>query len=222
MIFPALICFWNFALYCSAKLKYFFRPSDHEVWMCPRLSSSNFVLRYYYINAAHSLILSNDIYYLTTLIFQSLGEIEVTTGVRNLDNSIDLTNVWFRDILSQLKWQSKESAYQALRGTLHALRDRLPAEEAVELASQLPLLVKGMYYDGWTLRDKPEKFKKEEFARRVHAQFEFDDNVNPAEVIRAVLRVMYRHMGEGELRDVRSNMPKDIQEWFPEEVAPRG
>ncbi len=143
-------------------------------------------------------------------------------GVTSLDNSVDLTNVWFRDILSQLKWQSKESAYQALRGTLHAIRDRLPAEEAVELAAQLPLIVKGIYYDGWTLRDKPEKFKKEEFARRVHAQFQYDANVNPAEVIRAVLRVMYRHMGEGELWDVRSNMPKEIQEWFPEEVAPRG
>lgn len=114
----------------------------------------------------------------------------MTTGVRNLDSSIDLTNVWFRDILSQLKWQSKESAYQALRGTLHSLRDRLPVEEAVDLAAQLPLLVKGIYYDGWTLKDKPEKLKKEEFARRVHAQFQFDDNVNPAEVIRAVLRVI--------------------------------
>ena len=133
-----------------------------------------------------------------------------------------MTNVWLRDILSQLKWQSKESAYQALRGTLHALRDRLPAEKAVDLAAQLPLVVKGMYYDGWTLRDKSEKFKKEEFARRVHAQFEFDDSVNPAEVIRAVLRVMHKHMSEGELRDVKLNMPKDIQEWFPEEIAPRG
>jgi len=155
-------------------------------------------------------------------IFQALGGVETTTGVRNLDNSIDLTNVWLRDILSQLKWQSKESAYQALRGTLHAIRDRLPVEEAVDLASQLPLMIKGVYYDGWTLRDKPEKFKKEEFARRVHAQFEFDDNVNPAEVIRAVLRVMYRHMGEGEIRDVKFNMPKEIQEWFPEEIAPKG
>lgn len=154
--------------------------------------------------------------------FSIFGGVETTTGVRNLDNSIDLTNVWLRDILSQLKWQSKESAYQALRGTLHAIRDRLPAEEAVDLASQLPLIIKGMYYDGWTLRDKPEKFKKEEFARRVHAQFEFDDNVNPAEVIRAVLRVMYRHMGEGEIRDVKFNMPKEIQEWFPEEIAPKG
>jgi len=71
-----------------------------------------------------------------------LGGVETTTDVRNLDKSIDLTNVWLRDILSQLKWQSKESAYQALRGTLHVLRDRLPAGEAVDLAAQLPLVVK--------------------------------------------------------------------------------
>ena len=95
-------------------------------------------------------------------------------------------------------------------------------EEVVQLAAQLPLVIKGVYFDGWTPRDKPEKYDKGEFARRVHEQFQFDPDLNPAEVIRAVLRVMYRHMGEGELRDVRSNMPKDIQEWFPEEVAPRG
>jgi uncharacterized protein (DUF2267 family) len=145
----------------------------------------------------------------------------MTTGVTNLDSSIDLVNVWLKDILDQLKWQSKNSAYQALRGTLHALRDRLPMEEAVQLAAQLPLLIKGVYYDGWTPRDKPEKFKKEEFARRVHSQFEFDPDLNPAEIIRAVLRVMYRHMGEGELGDVRSNMPAEIQEWFPEEIRPK-
>lgn len=131
-----------------------------------------------------------------------------------------MTNVWLKDILGQLKWQSKDSAYQALRGTLHTLRDRLPVEEAIELSAQLPLLIKGIYFDGWTPRDKPERYEKEEFARRVHRQFDFDSNVNPAEVIRAVLRVMYRHMGEGEFRDIRSNMPKGIQEWFPEEVVP--
>lgn len=104
---------------------------------------------------------------------------------------------------------------------MHALRDRLPIDEAVQLAAQFPLVIKGMYYDGWTPRDKPVKYKKEEFARRVHEQFGFDSGVNPAEVIQAVLRVMYRHMGEGELGDVKSNMPADIQAWFPEEIEPK-
>ncbi|WP_440947335.1 DUF2267 domain-containing protein [Methanosarcina sp. T3] len=144
----------------------------------------------------------------------------MTTGVSNLDSSIDLTNVWLKDIMDQLKFQNRIRAYQALRGTLHVLRDRLQVVEASHLASQLPLLIKGVYYDGWTPVDKPEKFKKEEFARRVHEQLQFDPDLNPETVIRAVLRVMYRHMGEGELGDVKSNMPADIQEWFPEEIMP--
>jgi hypothetical protein len=51
----------------------------------------------------------------------------------------------------------------------------------------------------------------------VHEQFQFDPDLNPAEIIRAVLRVMYRHMGEGELGDVKFNMLESIQEWFPED-----
>ncbi|WP_158024157.1 DUF2267 domain-containing protein [Methanosarcina horonobensis] len=54
-----------------------------------------------------------------------------------------------------------------------------------------------------------------EFARRVHEQFQYGPNMNPAEVIRAVLRVMYRHMEEGELRDIRSNMPKRYSGMVP-------
>jgi len=44
----------------------------------------------------------------------------------------------------------------------------------------------------WTPLDKPQKYKKEEFARRVHEQFQFDPYLNPAEIIQAVLRVMCR------------------------------
>jgi hypothetical protein len=53
----------------------------------------------------------------------------------------------------------------------------------------------------------------------VHEKFQFDPDLNPAEIIRAVLRVMYRHMGEGEPGDVKFNMLESIQEWFPEELG---
>ncbi|WP_167848754.1 DUF2267 domain-containing protein [Methanolobus halotolerans] len=144
----------------------------------------------------------------------------MTTGVSNLDNSIDTTNIWLNDILKQLQWQSKISAYQALRGTLHALRDRLPIEESAQLAAQLPLPLKGVYYDGWKPVGKPEKYSKVEFARKVHEQFDLDPDLDLGMIIRAVLRVMYNHMGAGELKDVRSNLPKDMWEWFPEEIRP--
>ena len=65
---------------------------------------------------------------------------------------------------------------------MRASRDRIQVEEAVQLASQIRLPVKVVYFDGWTLRNKPEKNDKVEFARRVHEQFQFDSNVTPADV----------------------------------------
>jgi uncharacterized protein (DUF2267 family) len=32
---------------------------------------------------------------------------------------------------------------------LHVLRDRLTPEQAVHLGAQLPILVRGVYYEGW-------------------------------------------------------------------------
>ena len=34
---------------------------------------------------------------------------------------------------------------------LHALRDRIGAESAVHLAAQLPMLLRGLYYEGWRM-----------------------------------------------------------------------
>jgi uncharacterized protein (DUF2267 family) len=66
------------------------------------------------------------------------------------------TQIWLKDLMSQLDWEDRpHKAYLALRTVLHALRDRLTVEEAVQLGAQLPMLVRGFYYEGWTLKGKP-------------------------------------------------------------------
>jgi Uncharacterized conserved protein (DUF2267) len=43
----------------------------------------------------------------------------------------------------------------ALRSVLHVLRNRLTPEQAVHLGAQLPLLVRGIFYEGWRIAGKP-------------------------------------------------------------------
>ena len=84
------------------------------------------------------------------------------TGIRAFDSTIQTTNVWLNDLVDRLGWQDKQRAYHALTAGLHALRDRLPVNEAVALGAQLPMLVRGFYYEGWHPHDKPTKERKKE------------------------------------------------------------
>ena len=71
------------------------------------------------------------------------------TGVKAFDSTIQTTNVWLNDILDRLGWQNHYRAYHALRAVLHALRDRLGVDQAAALGAQLPMMIRGFYYEGW-------------------------------------------------------------------------
>ena len=133
------------------------------------------------------------------------------------DASLQKTQVWLNDLMAELDWQDKpHNASLALRTALHALRDRLTIEEAVHLGAQLPILVRGIYYEGWTLKGKPVKERhKSEFLDHLAAVFRDDETVDPERVMRAVLKVLAWHISEGETENVKRLLPKTLQELWP-------
>jgi uncharacterized protein (DUF2267 family) len=66
-----------------------------------------------------------------------------------LDTSLQKTHEWLHEIGRELGFDNERAAYAALRATLHAVRDRLPTELVAHLGAELPMLVRGIYYDGW-------------------------------------------------------------------------
>jgi len=137
------------------------------------------------------------------------------------DASLQKTQVWFNDLMAELDWEDKpQKAYLALRTVLHALRDRLTVEEAVQLSAQLPMLIRGFYFEGWTLKGKPHKERhKEDFFAHVEKAFKKDPSVSPQRVTRAVFKVLTKHVSAGEIEDIKHIMPKDLQELWPEEKS---
>lgn len=133
------------------------------------------------------------------------------------DGTIQKTQVWLNDLMFALDWEGKpHKAYLALRTVLHALRDRLTVEEAVDLGAQLPMLVRGFYYEGWTLKGKPHKERhKEDFLDHIKKAFKNDVTVNPQQICRAVFRVLTRRTSKGEIDDVKHILPKALQELWP-------
>lgn len=63
-------------------------------------------------------------------------------------------NNWLKVVARHLIME-REPAGRIFRAVLHALRDRIPAEEAVHLGAQLPIIWKGIYYEGFKIRPVP-------------------------------------------------------------------
>lgn len=138
------------------------------------------------------------------------------TGLSTFDKTVQTTNTWLHEIEEELHLDDRQKAYHALRGVLLNLRDRLPVDEAMDLASELPMLIRGLYFEGYKAANKPVKYDASEFL--VHVQEELESgNVthSPNEVLHVVLGVMKRHISDGEARQVHDAMPKDIQKLWP-------
>jgi uncharacterized protein (DUF2267 family) len=143
------------------------------------------------------------------------------TGLDVFDNTIHKTNTWLKEIMEELGIDSRHEAYQALRGTLHTLRDRLIIEEAAQLGAQLPMLVTGVYYEPWDPTGKPIKMRhKDEFLEQVSGAFGRTSDLDAEKAARAVFRVMSRRVSEGEMRDIASLLPAELRELWPEDVRP--
>ena len=133
------------------------------------------------------------------------------------DGTLQKTQIWLNDIMTELDWQvHPHKAYLALRTVLHALRDRLTVEEVVQLGAQLPMLVRGFYYEGWTLKGKPRKERhKEDFLAHIKDAFKDDFTSRPESIARAIFKVLARHTSEGEIDDIKHILPKALHELWP-------
>jgi uncharacterized protein (DUF2267 family) len=135
------------------------------------------------------------------------------TGLDVFDRTIHKTNNWLNELMEILGWHDRHKAYLALRVTLHGVRDRLTVEEGAQLGAQLPMLIRGFYYEGWDPTGKPLKVRhKEEFLARVEEQFSGDDQVDAEQVARAVFTLLSNRITEGEIEDVKHVLPAELRE----------
>jgi uncharacterized protein (DUF2267 family) len=138
-----------------------------------------------------------------------------TTGLEVFDDTVHKTNVWLKEIMEALGCD-RHRAYQALRGVLHCLRDRLIVEEAAQLADQLPMLVRGIYYESWRPAATPRKVRsREEFLEQLASHLPGPQPLDPETTALAVFQVLNRHVTPGEIEDVVSELPKEIRTLWP-------
>jgi uncharacterized protein (DUF2267 family) len=138
------------------------------------------------------------------------------TGLDVFDTTLQKTNVWLKEIEAELG-PDRHRSYEAMRAVLHALRDRLSVDEAAHLGDQLPMLVRGIYYEGYHPAGKPEKLRSlDEFLERVSARLRNVRPIGGEEAARATFRTISRNCDPGEVRQVLGCLPAELRSLWPD------
>jgi uncharacterized protein (DUF2267 family) len=145
-----------------------------------------------------------------------------TSNVTALDHTVHETGAWLDDLAGDGPFANREQAYSWLRAVLHSLRDRLNVDEATHLAAQLPMLVRGFYYEGWrpALAPNAEETPREFYASVAESlQGAGPDDPDVEAAVRAVFALLQRRLTGGQVRHVLSQLPSGIQELWASEVS---
>jgi len=135
-----------------------------------------------------------------------------------IETTVQKTHQWI-DALADLSHMDTHSAYQVLRAVLHTLRDRLPPAEVAQLAAQLPLLLRGIFYEGWRPSDSPSGLSYEQFLTRVQDRIVSSRIIDPKLATQQTLQVMADILGYSELEKLACVFPKEILTLFPKRPA---
>jgi uncharacterized protein (DUF2267 family) len=139
------------------------------------------------------------------------------TGYKTFDTTLEKTNGVLKHIEESYGWPktSRNQSYGGLRAVLHALRDRLTVEETAQLSAQLPMLIRGIYFEGWDPTKVPVKMHRNDFLERIREEFPYEIPGGIEHLVDVVIQSLRRHITDGEWQDVRSSLPKDMATILP-------
>lgn len=137
-------------------------------------------------------------------------------GLEVIDHTVHLTHEWINELAERLDWFSARDTLRLLRTTLHAIRDHLNVDETAQFSAQLPLLIRGMYFEGWVPKKAPVKSRSVvDFVDEIEKSVGDVIDYRGQRDIRTVFDLLNARISRGEVEDVRSNLPEDIRALWP-------
>jgi len=141
------------------------------------------------------------------------------TGFEVLDATVQRTNAWLKELMLELNWSDRRKTYTAFRCIVHVLRDHLSIKDAIALGDELPMLIRGMYFEHWDPSgDSLQLRSRDEFISYLSASLARNglSGISAEMVTRAFFRLLDRKATEGEIADLQLILPADLIDlWSP-------
>lgn len=143
-------------------------------------------------------------------------EDKLNNHVPIFSRTVQKSEKWISEMHSQLSWVHSDRVYHLLRGVLHVLRDQLSVNEAAHLAAQLPLILKGTFFENWDPNAKSKSFSKEEFLDEVLKRMgpNWEPNYDLEHGVAVALQVIMRNISRGEMTDVIGSFKPSLRLFF--------
>ncbi len=130
----------------------------------------------------------------------------------------------FISLVSQfLEIHDRNRSARIARCVLHALRDRLTVEESLHFIAQLPMALKGVYVDGWSVPSKHNHPKSlEDFLDLVltedgkTAWKDFSSAEEVLEAVVAVFKALSCYLTNGEMEKIITVLPPYLKAFVKE------
>jgi uncharacterized protein (DUF2267 family) len=146
------------------------------------------------------------------------------SGFDVFDRACSKANQWLNEVNLELGWTDRYDAYIALRSVLQTLRDLLPLEEAIDFGARLPMILRGVFYEGWTGAPAPgnpsdPRGPLDRVSDHLAEAFLPPDG---EAVMRAILKVLARRVSDGELTHIGHRLPPSLRRLWPRDPATPG
>lgn len=137
-------------------------------------------------------------------------------GLEVIDHSVHITHEWINELAGRLDWTSKRSTLRLFRSTLQLLRDHLMPDEMAQFSAQLPLLIRGMFFEGWVPnRTLIKERNVADFIGAIEKKMANAEEYRGSEDIRYVFELLNARISAGEVEDVRVSLPPAIRALWP-------
>ncbi|TAJ69832.1 MAG: DUF2267 domain-containing protein [Phenylobacterium sp.] len=144
----------------------------------------------------------------------------MSTGLSAFDTTVQETNLWLKDVERRLPPCGRQEAYAALRAVLHVLRDRLPVDAVLGVSAQLPMLLRGVFLEGWRPAAGPTDIRDPQiFAGEVAERLGPTFPCLPNETAAAVFAVLAEQLDAGEVLKLEHYLPRRLRSFFPAQPA---
>lgn len=143
------------------------------------------------------------------------------TGIPALEDALRDAQGWLASAGHRINTRSSQVALACLRGTLHTLRAQLDVRRAIEVGERLPLVMRGVFFDGWDPHDAPPPAAtKDEFVGRVAADNGRNPRIKAERAAKAALEVIFERLPAAVTARIVERLPENLRELWPDEPAP--